>query len=96
MIMANTLATPSKSVSSKAFTSVSVRFSSRKGCTDTNAFCKIHEIPLLLRKESLLDGFHSVSFVYMARYRDAYFFMFAYLNRTVSYTKKQLLVFGFL
>ena len=62
--MANSLTTQVKKRLFQAFTAVSVSSSfAGKGCTDTNALWKTLWIPLLLRKELLLDGFPSVSFV---------------------------------
>ena len=56
-----------------------------------------HRIPLLLRKEVLLDGFPSVRFVVdMERCRDAYFLcVFAYHNGADSNTKLQHIIIAF-
>ena len=54
-------------------------------------FWKMLWIPSLVRKESLLDGFPSVSFVVdMARCRDAQLLL-AYFNRADSYSKLRLI-----
>ena len=77
-----------------ACTTVFVGSSGGKSCIDTNAVWKTLFIPSLLRKESLLEGFPSVSFVAdMVWCRDAFFFLSAYLNG--ADTKLKLIVFAF-